>query len=63
MVWMYIHAHELPYNALHDQNYPSIGCYPCTQPVAADALDKRTGRWVGHDKIECGIHISTQGEA
>lgn len=61
MVWTYIHAHELPYNALHDQNYPSIGCYPCTQPAAPDALDKRAGRWSGHEKTECGIHIS-QGE-
>ncbi len=61
MVWTYIHAHELPYNALHDQNYPSIGCYPCTQPAAPDALDKRAGRWAGHEKTECGIHIS-QGE-
>jgi len=61
MVWTYIHAHELPYNTLHDQNYPSIGCYPCTQPAAPDALDKRAGRWSGHEKTECGIHIS-QGE-
>lgn len=63
MVWIYIHAHELPYNPLHDQNYPSIGCYPCTQPVAPDALDKRAGRWLGHAKTECGIHISPQGES
>ncbi len=58
MIWTYIHAHDLPYNTLHDQNYPSIGCYPCTQPVAPDALDSRAGRWIGHDKTECGIHVS-----
>ncbi len=57
MVWTYIHAHHLPYNPLHDQHYPSIGCYPCTHPVAPDAQDKRAGRWVGHTKTECGIHI------
>jgi phosphoadenosine phosphosulfate reductase len=58
MIWTYISAHELPYNKLHDQNYPSIGCYPCTHPVAPDAQDKRAGRWVKHEKTECGIHIS-----
>jgi phosphoadenosine phosphosulfate reductase len=65
MVWAYIHAHKLPYNPLHDQHYPSIGCFPCTQPVAPDGLDKRAGRWVHHDKTECGIHvpIPIQGES
>jgi phosphoadenosine phosphosulfate reductase len=57
MVWTYIHAHSLPYNTLHEQGYPSIGCYPCTQPVAPDAADKRAGRWAGSGKTECGIHI------
>lgn len=57
MIWTYINAHELPYNALHDRNYPSVGCYPCTQPVAPDALDKRAGRWSNHAKTECGIHV------
>jgi phosphoadenosine phosphosulfate reductase len=59
MIWTYIRAHELPYNELHDRNYPTIGCYPCTQPVAPDVTDKRAGRWVGHGKTECGIHIAT----
>jgi phosphoadenosine phosphosulfate reductase len=59
MMWTYIHAHELPYNTLHEQNYPSIGCYPCTQPVSPDAVDKRAGRWAKHEKNECGIHIAT----
>lgn len=58
MIWMYIRAHELPYNALHDRNYPSIGCYPCTQPVTPDASDKRAGRWAGREKTECGIHVA-----
>jgi phosphoadenosine phosphosulfate reductase len=59
MVWMYIHAYELPYNTLHDQNYPSIGCYPCTHAVNPATGDKRAGRWVGHRKTECGIHIQS----
>jgi phosphoadenosine phosphosulfate reductase len=56
MVWTYIHAYELPHNALHDQGYPSIGCYPCTQAVAAGTADKRAGRWANFMKTECGIH-------
>lgn len=63
MVWMYIRAHELPYNTLHDQNYPTIGCYPCTQPVSPDEQDKRAGRWTGHVKTECGIHVQTSWSA
>ncbi|MCA0458115.1 MAG: phosphoadenylyl-sulfate reductase [Chloroflexi bacterium] len=59
MVWIYIRAHELPYNTLHDQNYPTIGCFPCTQAVAAGEQDKRAGRWMGHVKTECGIHVQT----
>jgi len=58
MIWMYIRAHELPYNELHDRNYPSIGCYPCTQPVVPNAVDKRAGRWTGREKTECGIHVA-----
>ena len=58
MVWTYIHAYELPYNTLHDQNYPSIGCYPCTHAVTTEG-DKRSGRWVGHLKTECGIHVQS----
>ncbi|OIK17283.1 phosphoadenosine phosphosulfate reductase [Bacillus sp. MUM 116] len=54
-VWAYIREKELPYNQLHDHNYPSIGCFPCTQPVDADG-DSRAGRWVGSGKTECGLH-------
>jgi phosphoadenosine phosphosulfate reductase len=50
-VWRYIHKHDLPYHALHDQGYASIGCAPCTQPGSG-----REGRWAGTDKTECGIH-------
>ena len=59
MVWLYIKAHELPYNTLHDRGYPSIGCNTptCTQPVAPGD-DERAGRWVNHRKSECGIHVS-----
>lgn len=58
MVWQYIDDHGLPYNALHDQGYPSIGCNTstCTRPVP-DGENERAGRWVNHDKTECGIHI------
>jgi phosphoadenosine phosphosulfate reductase len=53
----YIHQHDVPYNPLLDQGYPSIGCMPCTQPVAPGD-DPRSGRWAGRDKTECGIHVS-----
>ena len=54
-VWKYIRENNLPYNQLHDQNYPSIGCFPCTQPVGEDG-DSREGRWTGMSKTECGLH-------
>ena len=50
----YLLRHGVPYNPLLDQGYKSIGCWPCTQPVAGDA-DERAGRW-GGQKAECGIH-------
>jgi phosphoadenosine phosphosulfate reductase len=55
-VWGFIHKHEIPYNPLHDRNYPSIGCWPCTQPVGNDD-DERAGRWAGRAKKECGLHV------
>jgi len=55
-VWDYIRAHEVPYNPLHDQNYPSIGCTYCTRPVQ-EGEDPRAGRWSGFNKIECGLHL------
>lgn len=57
MIWTYIHAHELPYNDLHNQGYPSIGCTHCTQ-APVDSSDLRSGRWVNHQKTECGIHVT-----
>ncbi len=57
MVWTYIRAYDLPYNALHDKGYPSIGCAPCTQAVQGETDDLRAGRWINHAKSECGIHV------
>lgn len=54
-VWAYIHLHDVPYNPLHDHNYPSIGCTHCTAPVAAGD-DPRAGRWKNFAKTECGLH-------
>ena len=55
-VWAYIKAHNLPYNALHDKGYPSIGCAPCTRAVEPGA-DPRSGRWwwENPDSRECGL--------
>lgn len=54
-LWAYISAHQVPYNPLLDQGYPSLGCAPCTRP--ASAADPRGGRWSGTSKTECGIHL------
>lgn len=51
----YVENHELPPHPLVTQGYPSIGCWPCTHPVADDS-DVRAGRWRGAAKTECGIH-------
>lgn len=56
-VWNYIVKHNLPYNRLYDDGYPSIGCQPCTRPVATGEHE-RSGRWSGSKKQECGIHLS-----
>ena len=57
-VWACIRIHELPYNALHDQFYPSIGCAPCTRAIALGE-DVRAGRWWWEDPAskECGLHV------
>ena len=55
-VWTYILDHKLPYNPLHDQGYPSIGCAPCTHAVTHGA-EERSGRWQGTGKRECGLHL------
>jgi len=51
----YIADHDVPVNPLLAQGYLSIGCMPCTRPVAPGA-DPRSGRWAGRDKMECGLH-------
>jgi phosphoadenosine phosphosulfate reductase len=51
----YAAQHAVPLNLLLSQGYPSIGCEPCTRPVAPGA-DPRSGRWAGLAKTECGIH-------
>ncbi|MDP3607923.1 MAG: phosphoadenylyl-sulfate reductase [Methylophilus sp.] len=57
-VWAYIRMFDVPYNALHDQFYPSIGCAPCTRAVAMGE-DVRAGRWWWEDPTskECGLHV------
>jgi phosphoadenosine phosphosulfate reductase len=50
----YAAKHELPAHPLVEFGYPSVGCWPCTQP--ADGEDLRSGRWAGSEKTECGIH-------
>ena len=54
-VWAYIRVHEVPYNELHNRNYPSIGCTHCTSPVMPGE-DSRAGRWKSFTKTECGLH-------
>jgi phosphoadenosine phosphosulfate reductase len=53
--WRYVVERGVPYNPLLDQGYKSVGCWPCTRAVSADA-DERAGRWAGSAKTECGIH-------
>jgi phosphoadenosine phosphosulfate reductase len=51
----YVKRHDVPTNPLHERGYPSIGCAPCTSPVAPGE-DPRSGRWRGREKKECGLH-------
>jgi phosphoadenosine phosphosulfate reductase len=57
-VWTYIKQHRVPYNALHDKFYPSIGCAPCTRAISLGE-DVRSGRWWWEDPTskECGLHV------
>jgi len=61
-VWEYSREHGVPYNALHDQGYRSIGCAPCTRPTVAGE-DARAGRWWWElqDARECGLHVTADG--
>ena len=54
-VWAFVVTNNVPYNPLHDQGFPSIGCWPCTRPTAPGA-GERAGRWAGQAKTECGLH-------
>jgi phosphoadenosine phosphosulfate reductase len=57
-VWRYVREHEVPYNTLHDEGYPSIGCAPCTRAVLPGE-DSRSGRWWWENPSsnrECGLH-------
>ncbi len=54
-VWQYIFENDVPYNPLHDQGYPSIGCTNCTRRVG-EGEESRSGRWGESEKIECGLH-------
>jgi phosphoadenosine phosphosulfate reductase len=56
-IWKLITDEDVPYNPLHDQGYPSIGCWPCTRAVMFGE-DERAGRWSGFQKTECGLHTS-----
>ena len=56
-IWDYINTNNLPYNPLHDNNYPSIGCKQCTSSVCTGD-DDRSGRWKGSNKTECGLHTN-----
>lgn len=57
-VWNYIRAEGVPYNALHDRGYPSIGCEPCTRAIQPGE-DVRAGRWwwENPESKECGLHL------
>jgi phosphoadenosine phosphosulfate reductase len=62
-VWSYIRKNDVPYNRLHDQGYPSIGCAPCTRAVTPGE-DLRAGRWWWETQAakECGLHMRGDGE-
>ncbi len=56
-VWLYVRTYDVPYNALHDRGYPSIGCAPCTRAVLPGE-DSRAGRWWWESSSkECGLHV------
>jgi len=63
-VWAYIHGYGVPYNALHDRGFPSIGCEPCTRAVTPGE-DIRAGRWWWEQPggKECGLHPATRTSA
>jgi phosphoadenosine phosphosulfate reductase len=63
-VWHYIATNDVPYNPLHDEFMPSIGCAPCTRAIAVGE-DFRAGRWWWEDEKakECGLHVKDDAPA
>ena len=63
-VWDYVPTHDVPYNALHNRHYSSIGCAPCTRAIAAGE-DIRAGRWWWEQAQtkECGLHVKHPKES
>lgn len=61
-VWDYLRANQVPWNPLHDQGFPSIGCAPCTRAIAPGE-DLRAGRWwwESPEHKECGLHLRVRG--
>ena len=59
-VWKYVQENDVPFNQLHLQGFPSIGCFHCTKavPGSTPENDSRDGRWEGKEKTECGLHYS-----
>ncbi len=57
-IWEYIRRHDVPYNELHEQGYPTVGCTHCTTPVEGSRVGEysRAGRWSNSEKTECGLH-------
>lgn len=57
-IWAYIQKHDVPYNKLHEQSYPTVGCTHCTVPVEGSKIGEysRAGRWSTSEKTECGLH-------
>ncbi len=60
-VWHYVRRYDVPFNPLHLHGFPSIGCGPCTTPVASGE-SRRAGRWRGRGKTECGLHGRPRSE-
>ncbi len=58
-VWRYVQEREVPFNPLHEREYPSIGCVHCTKPVPGSSIGEysREGRWAETEKTECGLHL------
>ena len=58
-VWQYIREHNVPYNALHDRGYPSIGCGPCTRAIQPGEHERAGRWWWEHPETkECGLHVT-----